>query len=506
MRLLIIGLDGATWMVIDPLLQQGRLPNLARLIENGTRCVATATEPILSPIIWTSLACGKRPEKHGITHFFDTSNHVRCKRLWDILEEPDRPIGVFGWPITWPPRQANGFIVPSLFARDNDTFPPELSFVKEMENGISQGWGERFRLTRTALQHGLRPGTLTRMAQYVIKQKLNNLNKLDRFAQLRFLKLDVHLDIYTSLLKKYRPYFTTFYLNHTDAFSHRFWRYYEPHLFPDVTEAEIQAYGDMLPHTYEVADAAVGRLLKLADEDTLVVIVSDHGFEAAETSAAHGKFVGRLRGDKLLELLGLSQQASYVNHRDWIIVKLSRQLETRRTEILELMSQVRVRELDVPLLQVTEDETGEIILKIYNRTYLYSNGVDLNSLHIDYLDKTYDFLDLVHPDYDTRVSGVHHPDGIAVFSGPGVQPGGNISESSILDVTPTILALLGLPIGRDMDGQPLTQAMTPQFLQEMPLTYIDTYDADFEFQESGEDDEPVSEELMARLRDLGYVE
>jgi len=107
-RLLIIGLDGATWAVLDPLLQENRLPNLAHLIERGTRCVSTAIEPALSPILWTSLASGKLPEKHGVTHFFDTAKHVRAKRIWDILERSDRPIGVFAWPVTWPPRPANG--------------------------------------------------------------------------------------------------------------------------------------------------------------------------------------------------------------------------------------------------------------------------------------------------------------------------------------------------------------------------------------------------------------
>jgi predicted AlkP superfamily phosphohydrolase/phosphomutase len=302
MRLLIIGLDGATWTVIDPLLEDGRLPNLAHLIMNGTRCVSTAIEPALSPIIWTSLASGKRPEKHGVTHFFDTANHVRCKRLWDILERWDRPIGIFAWPVTWPPRAANGFIVPSLFARANDTFPTGLRFIKDLEDGLGKGWGERLRLMATAMRHGLRPVTMARIANYVVGQKLGNDNSLDRFAGQRFLKLDIHLDVYEFLVKKYIPYFTSFYLNQTDAFAHRFWRYYEPHLFPDVTEAEVERYGDMIPCAYKMADRAVGRLMKLVNRDTLIVVVSDHGFEAANTATEGGKFCGRVLGNKLLEI------------------------------------------------------------------------------------------------------------------------------------------------------------------------------------------------------------
>jgi arylsulfatase A-like enzyme len=102
------------------------------------------------------------------------------------------------------------------------------------------------------------------------------------------------------------------------------------------------------------------------------------------------------------------------------------------------------------------------------------------------------------------MSGVHHPDGIAIFSGPGVQVGTRVEQGSVLDVLPTLLALMGRPIGRDMDGQPLTQIIQPEFLVQNPLTYIDTYDTGLKL-EPTQTDEPASEELMSRLRALGYV-
>ena len=168
--------------------------------------------------------------------------------------------------------------------------------------------------------------------------------------------------------------------------------------------------------------------------------------------------------------------------------------------------------MDAPLLDVKEDETGEIVLKIHARSYLYTDDVDLNALHVEYPDTTHaqtresiPFLDLVQPEYDSRFSGVHHPDGIAIFSGPGVRAGARVAHASVLDIVPTILALLGRPIGRDMDGHALTQAMQADFLAETPLRYIDSYDGDMEFQETDQDEE-VPEELLSRLRALGYVD
>ena len=96
--------------------------------------------------------------------------------------------------------------------------------VKDLEEALGTSWDERFRLLTTAMRHGLRPTTVARMAKYVAGRKLGNHNDLDRFATLRFLKLDLHLDIFEFLVREYRPYFAAFYLNQTDAFSHRSWR------------------------------------------------------------------------------------------------------------------------------------------------------------------------------------------------------------------------------------------------------------------------------------------
>jgi hypothetical protein len=497
MRLLIIALDGATWKVIDPLLEEGGMPNLAGLIERGTRCKTKAFEPVLSPIIWTSLASGQRPEKHGVTHFFDTANSVRCKRLWDILEEPDRPVGLFAWPVTWPPRPINGFIVPSLFARANDTYPPELRFIKELEGGLGKGWDERIRLIRTAMQHGLRLRTVAQIAGYVLGSRLGRYGHLGHFARQRFLKLNIQLDLYASLVRKHDPYFTACYLNQIDAFSHKFWHYYEPHHFPDADLEDVDRYGDMIPRVYQMADEAIGRLLRLARQDTIVVVVSDHGFQAALDIKKRNRFQCRLLGDNLLSALDLDSTVRYVNHKN----KLVLQILHGRQEVLDLLRVIQVEEMDRPFLHLYEQSTGEVVLKIYERNSY--RDVDLGTLHVTWPDGRSPFLDLVDTSYSST-PGTHHPDGIAVFCGPGVQPGGVVTNGSVLDLTPTVLALLGMPVARDMDGKVMSGVIAPEFSRESPISYIDTYESGSVWQEV-EEDEPLPEELMARLRGLGYL-
>lgn len=500
MELLIIGIDGATWEVIDPLLDQGRLPNMARLINGGARATLRSFEPSLTPILWTDIATGKMPEKHGVTRYFHTANNLRVKRLWDILERPDRTVGLWSWPVTWPPRPINGFIVPSLFARTDDTYPSDLRFVKELEKGMNQGWSDRVRLISKATRYGLRPAEVAKIAQYAVNGRLGKYNALDRHVKQRLLKLDIHLDIYTYLVRKYEPYFTAFYLNLTDAVSHLFWRYYQPHLFPDVSPEDAQKYGDVIPNAYEKTDQAIGQLLQLTDDSTLVVVISDHGFQAELNR--NDEFYGRVLGDKLLEALDLDHDVSYVNYRRFVVLELPE----RRPDIVERLHQLQVQELDKPLLGVDEDLDGRLTLKLFaNRDYGKCSLEDLNSLHVVWPGGKKPFLELIQPHYNKRQSGVHHPDGIGIFYGPGVQPGGHITNGSIIDMVPTVLALLGVAVGRDMDGKVLTQAIVPEFLAKRPITYTDTYDTDLDLS-VGIEEEPVSPELLNRLRELGYIE
>jgi hypothetical protein len=499
MKLLIVGLDGFTWSVANPLIEANRMPNLARLISGGAKGILRSFEPMLSPILWTDIATGKLPEKHGMIHYFETSASIRTKRLWDILEQPGRPVGLWSWPVTWPPRPINGFIVPSLFARDTNTYPPNLRFVKELEEGMRKSWGERVRLIREAMRHGLRLKTVAGIVGYALGRKLGRYDGLDSFVALRTLKLDIHLDIYERLVEQFKPYFTSFYLNQTDAFGHLFWRYYEPEFFPNVSPGEVQKYGDMVPYSYEMADRALGRLIELTNDDTLIVVLSDHGFQA-ELSDQDVGLVARAKGDRLMEALALDGQATYVNYRRYVLLSV----RDNRPAVVNKLRQFRVEEMDRPIFNVRESHLGSISVYVAGHEKGIYTDVDLGSLHVVWPEGRLPFLELISPTYNIRQSGTHHPDGMIVFHGPGVRVGEEVS-GTLIDVVPTVLALLGMPVGLDMDGKVIESAISPGFLEETPTTYIDTYDTDFELDET-EEDLSVSPELLARLRALGYVE
>src|SRR5947207_2623685 len=117
----IIAVDGADWQTIDPLIAAGRLPTFAALKAAGGVGTMRPEPPLLSPIIWTTIATGRRPEDHGVLDFMVdqpgggqmpvSGGARRTKALWEIFSDAGRPVLVSGWWATWPPDRVRGVIV-----------------------------------------------------------------------------------------------------------------------------------------------------------------------------------------------------------------------------------------------------------------------------------------------------------------------------------------------------------------------------------------------------------
>jgi len=119
-RVILLGVDGADWTVIERLIDDGRLPHFAEMRRDGASGVLRSHEPIFSPVVWASISTGVTPEVHGVTSFTVdvdgrpvpvTSNLVRAPRVWDILGDAGHTVGVIGWWSTWPATDVNGFLL-----------------------------------------------------------------------------------------------------------------------------------------------------------------------------------------------------------------------------------------------------------------------------------------------------------------------------------------------------------------------------------------------------------
>lgn len=303
--MILVGVDGADWEVVDRLIADGQLPSLARMKMEGAYGVLESHEPIFSPVVWASIATGKPPEAHGITSFTVdgadgpvpvTSNLVEVPRLWEILSHLGRTVGVIGWWTTWPAEPVQGFLC------SDRAWPLTLS-----EHGMPVTSHEVPEVPRRTfpedLQARLDSLVLTRhdlteehLALVDVSGPLGTVDSRGPSVADVLAKDLTFLRFARALYPAVRPDFFTLYLELPDVMSHYFWdswrysrlrRFDEPTRFdspPKDMPAELAEYvGINFERSYALADQAVGELMSLADDSTLIVVVSDHGYGENES-------------------------------------------------------------------------------------------------------------------------------------------------------------------------------------------------------------------------------
>ena len=283
-RVMLIGWDAADWKVIRPLLQAGEMPNLARLIASGVHGNLATIYPPLSPMLWTSIATGKRAYKHGIHGFSEplpdgsgirpiTLLSRKTKAVWNILNQTGHRSIVVGWWPSHPAEPINGVMVSNHFEHTipepNASLPLAAGAVHPASLGKSLA---DLRVNPTELT-----GEFLRffVPEYdkVDQEKDKRLHSL---AKILAETMSVH-GAATELLATQAWDFAAIYYSGIDHFGHGFMRYHPPQL-PWVKDEDFAIYQHVIANAYRYHDAMLGALLEFADEQTTVVLMSDHGF------------------------------------------------------------------------------------------------------------------------------------------------------------------------------------------------------------------------------------
>ncbi len=301
-RVALVGIDGAEWSVIDPMLARGELPNLQRLIARGVRGPLQSFKPTLSPALWTSVATGVRPSQHGVTNFVTRaadatirqveSGDRRVPALWNIASAEGRTVGVVGWWATWPAESVQGTLVSDflLFAASArsqsgnvDPLWPRAAWPRQHLDALANLLPGDWQLTPAELAQFV-PRDSPRFAAHAAAPA--------RVESLRDPPLVVLKDNYRisrfywqatqQLLDSGQPDLLLHYTNFVDAVEHKFWRYYEPEAFGDVSAAERADFGATIPRAYAFFDRELGDLLDRLHEDTYILVISDHGHHATQ--------------------------------------------------------------------------------------------------------------------------------------------------------------------------------------------------------------------------------
>ncbi|MES2459627.1 MAG: alkaline phosphatase family protein [Armatimonadota bacterium] len=283
-KVLLIGWDAADWRVIDPLLEAGKMPNLARFLQQGVRGNIATLHPPLSPMLWTSIATGKRAYKHGIYGFTEPTPDGRgvrpitnlartTKAVWNILHQAGKTSNIVGWWPSHPAEPVRGVMVSNHYQQavgplDQPWPMPEGTVHPE---NLAVPLSE-FRLHPAELDHSHIGAFVPRFAE-VDQEKDNRLEALARtIAEVT----SIH-GAATALMQLEPWDFMAVYYDGIDHFGHGFMRYHPPQQ-AGIDDQDFALYSGVIEAAYRYHDMMLGALLALAGEDTTVILMSDHGF------------------------------------------------------------------------------------------------------------------------------------------------------------------------------------------------------------------------------------
>lgn len=497
-KTIIIGVDGGTFDLIDIFIEEGHLPFFKKMKENGVwarmRSVDQTSRVPISPTIWTSLATGKRPEKHSITSFFNLQSDITSARLFEIFNNFGYKFGSMGWELTWPPEDYGAFTIPDTMARDDSTLPAKVSVIQQMRRSAKKG--------RTSLFENIsfffrlkNAGVSNTTLLSLISHTLNTPNdRREKMFKRLILGNRVNEDVYFSLMKEYDPQISFFFIPITDTAGHYYWKYFDKKLYPDIPESEKEKYGGYLLEVYRETDRILSRCAsEYSDAD--IFVVSDHGMRAI----SDGSFETlSLKSGAFLEASMLKDKVDFFHVGLNIVVVAKPGGGIDENALFSFLKSMQIEPIGKSLFELVEkDETGRIFIKVRQTDKGEYEGLSYENLTIRIGMKKAAFKDIIEINDIERFAD-HDEWGIFLAMGRGIKRGVKLEDCTIYDFLPTLLSSKGLPISRDFDGKDLRiniEAGEPK--------YTDSYDFLVKKREKREstDDEAVKEEL----RRLGYL-
>ncbi len=493
-QLVVIGLDGASWSIVDEMRDAGRLPAFDRMVRTGTRGSMKTLVPVMSPPIWTSMATGVAPAEHGIKDFFGTSDQVNAKRIWEIADEAGLTSGVYGYLVTWPPEKDKGFLVPGWLARDERAFPSNLSFTK-----LVQRWldgvdpvpsSEVPGMLLAAVRHGLTFESIRALAAIAHAGGGGADPRLAELARKRAI-LSIDTDTFCHQLRRHRPDLAVYYQHMIDVVGHHYFKYFRADQMPGLDPQEVALHGEAVPSFYEASDRQLERIQACAEAGATFMVVSDHGMKLDKRIGAGS---GKIKTGELLESLGLADSFQPFHlGGDRIYLRPHSADVDLRAAVFRLASIVDARSGDTAFKVRLN---GEGIIFVRSIRYQPDKKLRLPDGKIFPIDKLFGAAE--------KMSGTHSQRALLLLNGPNIIAGQELELAHIYDTAPTILALLGLPLGRDMKGRFLVEAVREDVRPGYELRWVTSHGQPG-WQRDKSNVAP-SKRALEQLRAIGYVE
>lgn len=293
-RVLVLGIDGLDPLAIDLLMSEGKLPNLAKIRQEGAYGRLISQKPLLSPIIWTTIATGRPPSDHGIGHFVAvdtktgeklpvTSDMRRVRALWNIAAEAGRRTVVVGWWATWPPEPIDGVIVSDHTAY-HFLFEDAFKGGREIDPKVHPPTIVELVSSRLIRPEDLGHETLSRFIDVDPDTLARPFNLSDDLSHFRWALATAvsYRDIGLELWDREVPGLAMVYIEGVDSTSHLFGHLFRTTGLSGELAAQQRRFGRAVEEMYRLADDIIGEYLAAMDEDTTLVVLSDHGFSLGE--------------------------------------------------------------------------------------------------------------------------------------------------------------------------------------------------------------------------------
>ncbi len=542
-KVLIIGLDGATFDIISPMIEKGELPTLSRLMESGTHGVLKSTVPDLSPVAWTSMITGKKPGNHPIFDFVSRQpgsynfksakgGDRREQPIWSLLSENGKQVGAINVTMSYPPEEVNGFIVSGLDSPGLEsafTYPPSLH--KEIKDKLG-----RYLLVN--------PYALTTREKHLqgMFEMINN-----RLATTEY------------LMERYDWDFMMAVFIATDGAQHFYWKDMDAS-HPDHDTETPEPFKKTIFEVYKRLDEGIGELLEKHKDKITVMLVSDHGFQPLHKLFVLNNWLmeegyltpkkgisgsinldrwislGKKVKDKLLP--GIRRNSRYSRTPspsiDWQRTKafadgtfgyIYINLKGREPQGIVNPGEeynALCDEINQALKNVRDPDNCQMVVEevfrceeIFSGPYM-KNAPDLivTSRQNYFVSASSARLPVMHGKRSNSNSifqkhiwsGNHEPNGIFIINGPDIKKGHKIKGANIIDIAPTILYLFDQEIPRDMDGKVIVEAFNNEY-RETNAPKFKKPDMSGKHDINSKELLPDEDEAVKeRLRGLGYLD
>ncbi|MFN2136282.1 MAG: alkaline phosphatase family protein [Candidatus Promineifilaceae bacterium] len=554
-KTLVVGLDGATFDLIKPWAQSGYLPVLSKLLAEGTHGDLASTTPPMTAPAWTSFATGCNPGKHRLYDWIArepdsyrftpvTALDGKVPPIYSLLSNYGRKVVALNVPMTYPPVPVNGVMVSGMPTPSTDV---RFTYPEETYREILDAVGDYI--------------------LYPDPGEAYSDSGVDDFLERLYRSADLRMQTFAYLRQRENPDFAMMVFNGTDTVSHAMWKYMDQ-THPLHDPAKSGKYGNAIRDYYRHVDGLLGGLVESLDQQTTLIVMSDHGFGPFHKfihvnnwliregfMTINGRPVSQLK--KSAFQAGFSPMNVYNQLMRFGFGRLKREVvrgqgqglmkalflsfedvDWRRTVAYSLgnVGQIyinvagrepqgsvqpgaeydRVRsQIMARLLDLRDPETGEnVVAAVYRREELYEGDYLEMAPDIVFMPTRLEYFGFGEYEFGSHkiieamergISGTHRMNGIFLAYGAAIRRGVELEGSSLVDLAPTILHLMGLPVPNYMDGRILEEALAPTF---QPVVALEDAGWTGDSAAYGNGDGLTDEQkriVAERLRGLGYV-